>query len=158
VSCLRVALENTLSWKGPTKIKDSNFWLRSAPHKIQALCLRALLRCFLNSGTWGYANCPGQPVPCPLPSDAETVPKPPWCSCMPFPKALSSEGRAQHCLSSWGPSRPFTIFVALLWMLSYSCMSFWYCGPKLHPVLEVRVRSAEQSGTIPSLTHWQCWA
>jgi len=60
------------------------------------------------------------------------------------------------CLSSHTlSSRLFTIFVALLWMLFNSFMSL---SPNPHPVLDVRPHSAEQSGTIPSLAQWQCWA
>ena len=37
-------------------------------------------------------------------------------------------------------------------------MPFYNVVPTLHTVLEVRPHSAEQSGTTPSLTQWQCWA
>ena len=47
----------------------------------------------------GCAHCPGQPVPCPLPSGADPFPDPllplPWHSSMPFPQALSLSQRAE---------------------------------------------------------------
>ena len=41
--CCRIKeSQNILSWKGPTKIIESNSWLHTGPPKIQTLCLRAL--------------------------------------------------------------------------------------------------------------------
>lgn len=50
------------------------------------------------------------------------------------------------------PPGSFTIFVALLWMLSNSFMSFFIVAPNLSPVLEMTPHSTEQRGqSFPSL-------
>lgn len=50
------------------------------------------------------------------------------------------------------PCRSFPVFIALLWMLFNSFMSFLYCGcPKLHSVQEVRLRNAKQDNLSPHL-------
>lgn len=54
-------------------------------------------------------------------------------------------------------SRLFTIFVALLLVLSNSFMSFFRCNPQnLHTELELRPHSAEQRRFLLSPS-WQCW-
>lgn len=48
------------------------------------------------------------------------------------------------------PSRSFTIFIAVLWMLSNSFMFFSYCGTQtLQPALGVRPHSTDRMGHPP---------
>ena len=106
------------------------------------------------------AHCPGQPVPCPPPSGAELFPNPQlplcslwrarcsllWASSQLFCSGLN-KSRALGQFSYTLLSRPFTIFVALLWMFSKSFIPFltlWY--PRLHTALEVRLH-----------WHWAEW-
>lgn len=56
-----------------------------------------------------------------------------------------SKPRDFSCSACVLPSRPFTTFLVLLWMLSNSCISL-YCAPKQHPVQEARPHSIESRG------------
>lgn len=42
--------QNIPSWRGPTRIIESSSWFHIGPPKNWTVCLRALSRCFLNSG------------------------------------------------------------------------------------------------------------
>ena len=84
--------------------------------------------------------------------------QPPWG----LPSAtldLTNKPNDFNCSSYDLPSRPFPFFVALLWMLSNSFMSFLYCG--VHNFAQYSRWghiTTEQGGTIPSLAQWQFWA
>ena len=144
------------------------------PPKIQTLYLRAVSRCPLNaSSLW----------PCPLLSAEEPFPKHPQlsldaapchslrpCCChreqslelhLPFglPSVLSALGWTNQWdlgHSSYTlPSRPFTIFVALLWMLCNILKSFLCCSNQTYMQCSRWGRIAE--GITSSLAQWQCW-
>ena len=55
------------------------------------------------------------------------------------------------------PSRPFTLFVALLWMFSNSFMPFQHYGTNPLAVLEVMLHSAEQRGQLFPLPIGSAW-
>ena len=75
------------------EIIESSSWLLTGPPKLQTLCLRTLPKHSLNSGTWGYAHCPGQPVPC-LPSSGEDRSLTPnW----PSPDSPPCHSLGSHC-------------------------------------------------------------
>ena len=83
--------QNIPSWKGPTRILESNPG-STQQHPNPTLCLRAMSQRSLSSGTQGCARCPGQPIPCPPPSGAQPFPHPQPSSpdsSMIFPQALS---------------------------------------------------------------------
>ena len=46
--------QNIPSWKGPTRIMESSSRLHTALPQIQPLCLRAVSKCSLNSGSTGF--------------------------------------------------------------------------------------------------------
>ena len=133
----------------------SNSWPLGPP-KNQTVCLRAVFKCSSNSSSLGpcplpWAACSRAPPPCgeePFPSPHLPLP-----DTVPFPwsLSLSPESGVQHyfpreellaairppssllCFELRDlscPSRPFTIFVVLLWILSDSFTSFLYCGPQ----------------------------
>ena len=61
-------------WERAHKNHQVQLWAVHRTTQNQTLCLKALSRCSLNSGTGGRAHSPGQPVPCPPPSGADPVP------------------------------------------------------------------------------------
>lgn len=44
--------------EGTIRITESNSWSLTGQSKIQTLCLGALSRCSINSGTWSHAHSP----------------------------------------------------------------------------------------------------
>ena len=70
------------------------------------------------------------------------------CSGLSKPRDHS---RSSHTL----PSTPLTIFIAMLWTLSDSFLSFSRSGTDPHAVLELRLHGTAEH---PPLTQWQCRA
>ena len=69
--------------------------------------------------------------------------------------ALKDLSRSYHIL----PSSPFINFAALLWTLFNSFMFFLYFGAQTcTQCTRWGCTIAEHSGTVLSLTRWQCWA
>lgn len=60
-----------LGYRDPQGPSKPNSWLHVGSLRIETLCLRALSKHCLSSGTQGCAHRPMQPVPFPLPSGAE---------------------------------------------------------------------------------------
>ena len=62
---------------------------------------------------WDCAYCTGQPVPCPPPSGEELLPNTPlplpWCSSLPFPRALSLSQRAELSAAPPHPVRSYKL-------------------------------------------------
>ena len=73
------------------------------------------------------------------------------CSALSMPRDL-------NCCTYVVYSRPFTIIVALLWMLLNSLMPFLYSGAKPAPSGGGEAAQHRTEQTIPPLAWGQCWA
>ena len=83
--------QNIPTWKGLTGITESNSWLLTASPKIQTLCLRAVSKCSLSSGSSEL---------CPLPWGDCSMPTAFWYRPSPSPPPkppLIQHGTMSHC-------------------------------------------------------------